>query len=257
MPGRLLRGIESVQERRVPGQKERFHLGVCRQIAIHPGGEGIAESAEFGVSSTVVFLCVLHRLPRVDHQITRKSGPTLQFRSAPQGAGVVGFQIPEVVFRLGVHQTKRSVGVGLAGDVGNAAGITPNGDISRPSTVRPDRRMDHDTNQCKKGGVLGVHSTRITWNVRDTRECRTEDAQMNQATMNQATMNQEITRRQVLGAAPVAGLALSTAATVFAAGEKPALLGGPKTRKDPFPKWPRFDALEEKNLLEAIFCGAG
>ena len=80
---------------------------------------------------------------------------------------------------------------------------------------------------------------------------------MNQATMNQATMNQEITRRQVLGAAPVAGLALSTAATVFAAGEKPALLGGPKARKDPFPKWPRFDALEEKNLLEALFCGAG
>ncbi len=78
---------------------------------------------------------------------------------------------------------------------------------------------------------------------------------MDQATKTQATMNQEITRRQALGLAPAAGLALSTAATVFAAGEKPALLGGPKARKDPFPKWPRFDALEEKNLLEALRSG--
>lgn len=68
-------------------------------------------------------------------------------------------------------------------------------------------------------------------------------------------MNQEITRRQVLAAAPAAGLALTTAATAFAAGEKPALLGGPKTRQEPFPKWPRFDALEEKNLLDALRSG--
>lgn len=40
-----------------------------------------------------------------------------------------------------------------------------------------------------------------------------------------------------------------------AAQEKPALLGGPKTRTTAFPSWPRFDATEEKALLEVLRSG--
>lgn len=60
-------------------------------------------------------------------------------------------------------------------------------------------------------------------------------------------MNNEVSRRAVLAAA---------AAPVFATvPAKPALLGGPKAFPDRFPGWPRFDATEEKALLDALRSG--
>ena len=42
---------------------------------------------------------------------------------------------------------------------------------------------------------------------------------------------------------------------VFAAQEKPALLGGKPVRSKPFPSWPVFDATEEKGLMEVLRSG--
>lgn len=58
----------------------------------------------------------------------------------------------------------------------------------------------------------------------------------------------EITRRQVLGAAPLA-------AAAYGGEGKPAMLGGTPVRKAPFPGWPVFDAREEKALLDTLHSG--
>jgi len=65
-------------------------------------------------------------------------------------------------------------------------------------------------------------------------------------------MSQTVTRRRFLAAAPAAGLA---APAVFAASDKPALLGGNKVRTTPFPGWPVFDQTEEKAILDVLRSG--
>jgi dTDP-4-amino-4,6-dideoxygalactose transaminase len=57
------------------------------------------------------------------------------------------------------------------------------------------------------------------------------------------------TRRGFLAAGAAA--AVSRGATI----DRPALLGGPKTRKDAFPAWPRFDLTDEKALLAVLRSG--
>ncbi len=64
-------------------------------------------------------------------------------------------------------------------------------------------------------------------------------------------MNSAISRRRLLAAAPAAGMALQAAPTM----DKPAALGGKKTRTTPFPSWPKFDAREENGLLEVLRSG--
>jgi len=61
-------------------------------------------------------------------------------------------------------------------------------------------------------------------------------------------MSSNVTRRRFLAAVPAAGAA-------SAAGERPALLGGGKTRGEPFPAWPRFDETEERALLDVLKSG--
>ncbi len=65
-------------------------------------------------------------------------------------------------------------------------------------------------------------------------------------------MSSSISRRHLLTAAPVASLAARAATT---SSDKPALLGGPKVRNEPFPAWPRFDDREERGLLEVLRSG--
>lgn len=65
-------------------------------------------------------------------------------------------------------------------------------------------------------------------------------------------MSSPITRRRLLTTAPAAGMALHAAST---SGDKPALLGGPKVRTEPFPAWPRFDEREERGLLDVLRSG--
>lgn len=61
------------------------------------------------------------------------------------------------------------------------------------------------------------------------------------------------TRRTLLVAgAPVVAAA---AALQTEAGGKPALLGGPKTRTQPFPNWPYYDSTEERALLDTLHSG--
>jgi perosamine synthetase len=62
-------------------------------------------------------------------------------------------------------------------------------------------------------------------------------------------MKPDLTRRGFIAAAPVAMGA--AAATI----DKPALLGGKKTRTDPFPSWPKFDQKEENALIEVLRSG--
>jgi perosamine synthetase len=65
-------------------------------------------------------------------------------------------------------------------------------------------------------------------------------------------MSGDATRRRFLAA----GALLQSAAVVRGAGiDRPALLGGPKARKDAFPSWPKFDLTEEKALLEVLRGG--
>jgi dTDP-4-amino-4,6-dideoxygalactose transaminase len=61
-------------------------------------------------------------------------------------------------------------------------------------------------------------------------------------------MKTGLSRRRLLAAAPAAGLAA-------AGGEKPALLGGPQTRTEPFPGWPKYDLREERALLDVLHSG--
>lgn len=66
-------------------------------------------------------------------------------------------------------------------------------------------------------------------------------------------MSQSVSRRKFLAAAPVTALAGKAAAAPAAA--KLALLGGEKVRREPFPGWPTFDQLEEKELLAVLRSG--
>ena len=63
-------------------------------------------------------------------------------------------------------------------------------------------------------------------------------------------MSDHVTRRRFLAAAPAAGVAAYAASV-----EKPALLGGPKAKNTPFEAWPKFDATEEKALLDVLRSG--
>lgn len=70
-------------------------------------------------------------------------------------------------------------------------------------------------------------------------------------------MNQDKTnRRRFLAGATAAGVAAQTLAVAAepaaTAGQKPALLGGAKTRTQPFAAWPIVDEREEKALLETL-----
>ena len=64
-------------------------------------------------------------------------------------------------------------------------------------------------------------------------------------------MNSPLTRRRLLAAAPAAAIAHAAST----AGDKPALLGGPKVRNEAFPAWPRFDEREERGLLDVLRSG--
>jgi dTDP-4-amino-4,6-dideoxygalactose transaminase len=62
-------------------------------------------------------------------------------------------------------------------------------------------------------------------------------------------MFRDSTRRGFLAAGAAAAVARGV--TI----DRPALLGGPKARKDAFPAWPRFDLTEEKALLAVLRSG--
>lgn len=66
-------------------------------------------------------------------------------------------------------------------------------------------------------------------------------------------MTSPVSRRRFLAGAPAAGAVLS--ATASTVGDKPALLGGGKVRTRPFPEWPKFDAREEKAVLDTLHSG--
>jgi dTDP-4-amino-4,6-dideoxygalactose transaminase len=70
-------------------------------------------------------------------------------------------------------------------------------------------------------------------------------------------MESGLTRRGFLAAASAAGVGLTIQGTsaLAAADAKPALLGGPRVRKAPFPSWPVFDETEEKALLDVLRSG--
>lgn len=64
----------------------------------------------------------------------------------------------------------------------------------------------------------------------------------------------EMTRRGFLAATPAAG-AVAAPCAVFAAEDKPALLGGKPVRSERFPSWPVFNSAEEKGLTEVVRSG--
>jgi len=61
-----------------------------------------------------------------------------------------------------------------------------------------------------------------------------------------------LTRRSFFAAAPAAGAAIGSAAVT---GDKPALLGGKKTRTEAFQSWPKYDQKEENGLIEVLKSG--
>jgi perosamine synthetase len=67
-------------------------------------------------------------------------------------------------------------------------------------------------------------------------------------------MDLKPTRRRFLAAAPAAGAAIG-AAPSFAAGSKPAMLGGEPVRRAHFPSWPVMDASEEQALMRVLKSG--
>ncbi|MGC8640753.1 MAG: DegT/DnrJ/EryC1/StrS family aminotransferase [Isosphaeraceae bacterium] len=67
-------------------------------------------------------------------------------------------------------------------------------------------------------------------------------------------MKSRFDRRRFLATAAAAGAAAS-AATSRADQDKPAVLGGKPVRRAPFPSWPRFDQLDQKNILDVLHSG--
>jgi dTDP-4-amino-4,6-dideoxygalactose transaminase len=67
-------------------------------------------------------------------------------------------------------------------------------------------------------------------------------------------MKRDVTRRNFLVAAP-ATAGLAAAAPAPTAGDKPAILGGRKTRTQPFASWPKFDQKEERALMDVLHSG--
>jgi len=67
-------------------------------------------------------------------------------------------------------------------------------------------------------------------------------------------MSSRPTRRRFLTAVTAAGAGLTLSGT-SAAADKPALLGGKRVRREPFPSWPKSDRLEEKALLDVLHSG--
>jgi dTDP-4-amino-4,6-dideoxygalactose transaminase len=63
-------------------------------------------------------------------------------------------------------------------------------------------------------------------------------------------MDSHLSRRGFIAGASAAGMVLRAAET-----GKPALLGGPKVRTQPFPTWPVSDAEEERALLDVLHSG--
>ena len=73
-----------------------------------------------------------------------------------------------------------------------------------------------------------------------------------------------INRRQLLGAATLAGAGMAMTPTVAMDGvknftpmslgdnDKPALLGGPMAHPDPLPKWPVYDSTEEQAMVDVV-----
>jgi dTDP-4-amino-4,6-dideoxygalactose transaminase len=70
-------------------------------------------------------------------------------------------------------------------------------------------------------------------------------------------MQYPVNRRDFVAAATAAGVALATHGAVAAspAADKPAILGGKKTRTQSFPAWPIMDAREEKSMLTTLRSG--
>ncbi len=64
----------------------------------------------------------------------------------------------------------------------------------------------------------------------------------------------EMTRRGFFAAVPAVGAAAAPRA-VFAAEDKPAMLGGKPVRSEGFPSWPVYDSAEEKGLIEVVRSG--
>ena len=67
-------------------------------------------------------------------------------------------------------------------------------------------------------------------------------------------MNKKLHRRKFINTLSIAGagLAMGMPEFVFAANEKPAILGGPKAHPAVFPSWPVLDETEEKALLHVL-----
>jgi perosamine synthetase len=66
-------------------------------------------------------------------------------------------------------------------------------------------------------------------------------------------MKSNVSRRTFLGAAPAAaGLAAAPNPT---GGEKPAILGGRKSRSQAFASWPKYDQTEERALMDVLHSG--
>src|SRR4051794_38936872 len=76
------------------------------------------------------------------------------------------------------------------------------------------------------------------------------------ATGSQENKMDDISRRMFLVGTPAIGVA--AASTKLAAAEtqqRPALLGGPKIRPEPFPSWPITDTNDERAILETLRSG--
>ena len=68
-------------------------------------------------------------------------------------------------------------------------------------------------------------------------------------------MKSSLDRRRFLATTAATGAALSVTSTASADQDKPALLGGKPTRREPFAGWPRFDQRDEKNMLDVLHSG--
>lgn len=78
-----------------------------------------------------MLLRVLDGLPGVDDEVGREGGGAVEFGGTTEGADVVGFELPEVVFGLGVHEAERCGSIGFAVDVGDTIRIAGDGYILR------------------------------------------------------------------------------------------------------------------------------
>src|SRR5262245_41514316 len=111
-----------------PGDQSRLDLRVFFKEVIQPVGRGLADLLHLFAQLRVISLRKPDDFERAVGQIGVERLFAVSFRRSAQGLNVAVFDLPEVVFSLGVNETEDDARVGRAVNVRYAPIVAVDGD---------------------------------------------------------------------------------------------------------------------------------